>query len=159
MRFDYSIKAHPTLYENVMFRSRLEAHWACFFHRIGWYWEYEPIDLIGWTPDFRLNIPCTHSECSGGHSLLIEVKPYTDIKMFEGHPCLRYPFGCSEDGEQIQADASAAFGLNPAITYWQMAHGAGGGDEELTHWLVRNGVRDWEVIWKLAANEVQWKPL
>jgi hypothetical protein len=54
----------PTAYKGVNMRSRLEARWACMFDLLGWSWEYEPIDLPGWIPDFRLN----------GH-LLVEVRP------------------------------------------------------------------------------------
>lgn len=59
----------PTRYAGVLFRSRLEARWAVFFDRHGWAWDYEPMDLRGWLPDFRLTIT--------GHDYLIEVKPVT----------------------------------------------------------------------------------
>lgn len=48
------IKSHPTSYAGTMFRSRLEAKWAAFFDLLGWQWQYEPIDLNGWTPDFAI---------------------------------------------------------------------------------------------------------
>ena len=48
------IKAHPTKYKDVTFRSRLEATWAAFFDLAGIKWQYEPIDLEGWVPDFVL---------------------------------------------------------------------------------------------------------
>lgn len=64
--FTYTIKAHPTTYAGVNFRSRLEATWAAFFDLCGWEWEYEPFDLEGWTPDFLLK---------GNTRCLIEVKP------------------------------------------------------------------------------------
>ena len=48
------IRAKPTTYKGVRFRSRLEAKWACFFDLAGWRWEYEPIDTEGWVPDFVL---------------------------------------------------------------------------------------------------------
>lgn len=61
------IKAHPTRYKNVQFRSRLEARWAAFFDLLDWRWQYEPIDLDGWTPDFSIV----------GHDgpIYVEVKP------------------------------------------------------------------------------------
>ena len=43
-----------TEYGGVTFRSRLEARWAAHFDRRGIIWEYEPVRLDGWTPDFRL---------------------------------------------------------------------------------------------------------
>jgi len=58
------IEAIPTEYAGVVFRSKLEATWARFFDVIGLEWEYEPVMLDGWLPDFRL-----------GGRWLAEVKP------------------------------------------------------------------------------------
>lgn len=44
----------PTTYRGIRFRSRLEAKYACLFDLLGWSWEYEPLDLNGWIPDFVL---------------------------------------------------------------------------------------------------------
>lgn len=60
------MRAIPTTYAGVNFRSRLEARWAAFFDLLGWSWEYEPIDLAGYIPDFILNFK---------QPLLVEVKP------------------------------------------------------------------------------------
>jgi hypothetical protein len=60
------LTAIPTRYRGVQFRSRLEARWAAFFDIAGWRWQYEPIDLDGWIPDFRL---------CGKVPALCEVKP------------------------------------------------------------------------------------
>ncbi|QIG68709.1 hypothetical protein EVB67_059 [Rhizobium phage RHph_TM3_3_14B] len=62
----YTIKAIPTIYNHVQFRSRLEARWAAFFDLCGWDWDYEPFDLEGWAPDFMLK---------GKIKALVEVKP------------------------------------------------------------------------------------
>ncbi len=71
----YDIKPIPTLYNGILFRSRLEAKWACFFDYLGWEYDYEPFDLFGtiddgvehrWTPDFILK---------GNKNILVEVKP------------------------------------------------------------------------------------
>jgi hypothetical protein len=154
----YTIKSHPTQYNGVWFRSRLEAKWACFFDLINWKWQYEPIDIEGWSPDFRVEFSCGHSECSGLHVLLVEVKPYYHIKDFDGHPCMKYSYGGLAKDEGgigvIPADASAAFGADPSITYWEMAHGAGGGCESIDNWVYG----DIDAIWKHACNTVQWKP-
>jgi hypothetical protein len=61
-----TLTAHPTMYGGVCFRSRLEARWAAFFDLAGWRWEYEPLDLQGWTPDFLL---------LGASLVKVEVKP------------------------------------------------------------------------------------
>lgn len=62
--------AHPTLYKGILFRSRLEARYACYFDQRGWAWTYEPYDLHGYSPDFSL----TTQDLSG---VLVEVKPAT----------------------------------------------------------------------------------
>lgn len=61
------MKAIPTKYAGVQFRSRLEARWAAMFDLLGWRWEYEPIDLDGYIPDFIVR-----------GSLLVEVKPIVE---------------------------------------------------------------------------------
>ncbi len=67
------IAAIPTVYRGIQMRSRLESKWAYVFDALGWRWEYEPIDLNGWIPDFVLlglkdfNKPC-----------LVEIKPIFD---------------------------------------------------------------------------------
>ena len=60
----YDMAAHRTFYNGTWFRSRLEAKWAAFFDICNWRWEYEPIDLKGWVPDFTLE-----------QTLLVEIKP------------------------------------------------------------------------------------
>lgn len=61
--------AIPTKYNGTQFRSRLEARWAAFFDLIGLEWEYEPLDLSGYIPDFIL------PNLFGSHVALVEVKP------------------------------------------------------------------------------------
>ncbi len=65
----------PTIYAGVQFRSRIEAKWAAFFDELRWAWEYEPIDLAGYIPDFVL--PFRHAP------LLVEVKHATSHGMNE----------------------------------------------------------------------------
>ena len=69
------MKAYPTLYRGIQFRSRLEAKWAAFFDNLGWPWEYEPIDLDGYIPDFILTFPYA--------PLLVEVKPVLEFEELE----------------------------------------------------------------------------
>jgi hypothetical protein len=61
--------AIPTIYQGIRFRSRLEAKWACFFTEMCWPWEYEPIDLPGWIPDFAVRVP------ELDRMVLVECKP------------------------------------------------------------------------------------
>ncbi len=69
-------ESRPIEYNGIRFRSRLEAHWACFFDLAEWKWEYQPVDLVGWTPTFRVEFPCGHSECPDPHVLLVEVQHF-----------------------------------------------------------------------------------
>ena len=156
---EYNIKAHPTDYAGVKFRSRLEARWAAFFDLAGWKWEYEPIDLYGWVPDLFVSWLCGHSECNGSHSILAEIKPYFSVEEFKGHPCMDYPFGhkYGSDGYItdicIPADASAALGVNPCVSYWEMTHGAGGGVETIKSWI-----NEADEMWKIAGNTTKYNP-
>ncbi len=63
------MKNIPTIYNDIQFRSRLEARWACFFDLMNWEWEYEPFDLDGWFPDFLITSQNRQLKT------LIEVKP------------------------------------------------------------------------------------
>jgi hypothetical protein len=65
------IAAIPTRYAGTLFRSRLEAKWAAFFDLLRWPWEYEPIDLNGYIPDFIISFKTP---------LLVEIKPETAIE-------------------------------------------------------------------------------
>lgn len=156
----YAIKAHPTKYSGVMFRSRLEARWAAFFNVMGWEWKYEPVDLIGWSPDFYIEFPCGHSECGGKHRLLVEVKPHSSVSQFEEHECLKYPYGMrrgvrgDDDVYVIDADSSAAFGADPRVTWFELVHGHGSGEGSLDEWFE---TRDLMAAWKEAGNIVQWR--
>jgi hypothetical protein len=47
-------------------RSRAEAWWAAWFDEQGWSWDYEPIDLEGYIPDFIVR--------NGKEQVLVEVK-------------------------------------------------------------------------------------
>lgn len=67
---DYTIKAIPTKYKGILFRSRLEAKWAAMFDQLGWNWDYEPIDFNGWIPDFVIY---------GAHLIYVEVKPVIEF--------------------------------------------------------------------------------
>ena len=54
-RSPHASAAIPTTYKGIRFRSRLEARWAAMFDICGWRWEYEPLDLPGWIPDFLIH--------------------------------------------------------------------------------------------------------
>ncbi len=61
--------------KGIRFRSLIEARWAEMFTSLGWEWEYEPIELKGYIPDFILMFP--------QKQILVEVKGDTNIKNIE----------------------------------------------------------------------------
>jgi hypothetical protein len=81
-----TVKAIPTVYGGLQFRSRLEARWAAFFDLIGWSWSYEPIDLDGYIPDFIVtpNVePVRYGQTVRPvQPLLVEVKPVLTLDGF-----------------------------------------------------------------------------
>jgi len=118
MRYDPNIPAIPTVYKGIEMRSRLEAKWAAFFDAVGLPWEYEPIKLDGWWPDFRLIVPCTSDKCSEHHhTVLAEVKPFNSVKMFDGHASERFKWG-----EGIEEDGIAYLGQDWRTAKIYMGH-------------------------------------
>jgi hypothetical protein len=151
MTFRYVHKAHETMYGGVMFRSRLEARWAAFFDLLRWKWEYEPVDLECWVPDFRVKEPCGHSECGGYHGLYVEVKPIESLDEAEKYWYERkFPFN------------SAVCGTNPSVVYGEACHGSGGGVIGPKGYgkgcLFHSGIEDLERFWRIAGNWTQWIP-
>lgn len=61
-----------TKYAGVLFRSRIEARWAVMFDALKWKWAYEPLDLLGYIPDFILEM--------GGRQIIAEIKSDTDLE-------------------------------------------------------------------------------
>lgn len=131
----YTIQAHPTWYADVEFRSRLEATWAAFFDLCGWAWEYEPLDLEGWTPDFMITLL---SLISKNRIVLAEVKPYYTIAEFAGHTCMNY---------QPSSDI-ALLGNNPDVTFIAAS------GRVIGYWVRGNPER----LWKQALNATRYDP-
>lgn len=69
----------PTIgVRGIQFRSRIEAQWAYIFENFGWNWDYEPIDLDGYIPDFIIIF--------NDEKILIEIKGDTNIwKNYKEH--------------------------------------------------------------------------
>ena len=152
---NYTMASHPTMYKRTRFRSRLEARYAALFDLLTMQWEYEPLDLEGWTPDFLVKIPCYHSECRYDtdhpyyHEILVEVKPYSRVEEFAGHKFNEYnrPYEC----------AAIGLGLHPTIsTQWEMSHGAGGGMYCFPPWRIEGHCL--EDDWAEAGNVTRWRP-
>lgn len=110
---EYTIKAIPTTYQGVRFRSRLEARWAAFFDLLGFRWNYEPYDLNRWAPDFEL-------KTRGGGRVLVEVKPF----LWEG----KDPFEFIDDDLRIKVGGHSGVvvgaEMNP-YTHWDNTNAYG----------------------------------
>lgn len=71
------MKAIPTKYNGIQYRSRLEARWAVFFDSLNIWAQYEPFEIFNesrsksYLPDFWLGVIGFEQE------YLIEVKPIT----------------------------------------------------------------------------------
>lgn len=65
------MRAYPTEYKGIRFRSRLEAKWAWMFDQLCLPWEYEPFELNNYIPDFV--IPFKYFG-----DMLVEIKPVID---------------------------------------------------------------------------------
>nr|WDE72531.1 hypothetical protein [Cupriavidus gilardii] len=137
-------------YKGMEFRTKLLAHWAAFFDLAGWTWHANPAPVGDWLPDFLVSFPCPHSECSGQHSLLVSVLSTADIESNTGHPALQHRYRVVEDACASRADAGALFGVNPTVSRWQMAHGAGGGIDDVVSW-----VSDSANLWSYAGQLVR----
>lgn len=69
-RREYEIKATPTVYSGVEFKSQSEARWAVFFDVLKIKWKYEPLlfkfEPKWYRPDFFLEV---------GEGIWVEIKP------------------------------------------------------------------------------------
>ena len=65
------IRPIQTTYQEVKFRSQLEARWAAWFDKNRIQWEYEPARFNNWLPDFRISL--------SGETTYVEVKPATEF--------------------------------------------------------------------------------
>lgn len=155
----YAIQAKQTIYANVCFRSRLEAKWAAMFDLCGWHWQYEPVDLNGWSPDFFIHI--TRPRRGGGNrdiKLLAEVKPYTSYEQFEGHPCALSLYGRSD----FECEACIGLGASPKCCLIHLeSDGEGSHGQCSFDYLISAGndfsQGDMMALWHSACNAVQWK--
>lgn len=156
-------RGHETEYGGIKFRSRHEATWAAFFDEIKLQWDYEPEELDGYIPDFRLKFAL--------RPLLIEIKPN-----YEEVPEAQSKIVCSGwdgdiailiDGtdkfvgmfrEEIWDRAVLAWCLvctKPTIAHesgrWECRH-CGAGNRSI--WWAY----DAHDAWRAAKNKVQWRP-
>jgi hypothetical protein len=136
-------------YDGLEFKTQLEARWAAFFDLVGWSWWANPLAIGNWRPDFKVKFRCEHSECGGTHTLLVAVLPFSNIQNFKDHPCLGHAYGVKDAEGNWRADAGAAFGDDPSVTQWEIAHGAGGGIQDIYCW-----VREADKLWAETEKSV-----
>lgn len=170
--------AIPTTYRGTRFRSRVEARWAAFFDELRWPWEYEPVDLDGYIPDFILKFY---------EPLLVEVKSELDRRSLRMHIDKIDRSGWKHDALIVGAyplDSadwpSKAVGLL-SQEFWD----GKGWDDGLLHWCpecdsasIRHvsgvwmcarcgagakenqdvGCESAELWWARSTNLVQWRP-
>jgi len=116
----------------------LKLRWARFFTLAGLQWKLA--NRPGF--DFIVTIPCEHSECSGSHVLRVRISEKAHDALVRKHDELY-------DAERIYTEPHPAlFGDGPDNTHWQMGHGAGGGTECLTRWVLEG-----DKLWERAAYE------
>jgi hypothetical protein len=113
--------AIPTTYRGIRFRSRIEARWAAMFDQLQWPWEYEPLDLDGYIPDFVL----------GFHRpLLVEVKSELEgLALVQHEPKIE---NSGWDKEAIIVGAAPTLGSKNILgSLWELCdeHGGRGWDD------------------------------
>lgn len=79
------------------------------------------------------------------HELYAEVKPYRTLAEFDGHPVTLI--------DEWEIPAPARFGVDPSVTGWNMAHGAGGGSYSASDWCTG----DVDSLWEEAGNLTRYK--
>ncbi len=166
------IAAIPTDYAGVHFRSRLEAKWAAFFDLVGWRWDYEPLDLDGYVPDYMLSLPAG--------KVAVEVKPIAwdgtapdddiiagaraKLLAWEGEALIVGAFVQERFGHLRTAGE-----WSPAFTFRCLDCGAVSFAAEDGSWQCRlngcyHGRRhidptfDHVATFRAASNQVQWRP-
>jgi hypothetical protein len=173
-RVKLTIKAIPNVYKGVNFRSRLEARWAAFFDLNRWQWDYEPIDIDGWCPDFQITTPWCH--------VFAEVKPV--LPDLPEPPVPRWVFDKNTSDEEFykrlaeppppRQSMSDDPSFAKAFKHWQdvqvLLLGTGPERDKIGclldppptatyHWSsVHNFLDSWniEAFWREAGNVVQW---
>ena len=102
MEQEQPVSAIETTYKGYKIRSRLEAKWACVFDQLGWQWEYEPIDLNGYIPDFVIK---TKNDLSLNR-IYVEIKPAMSYQ--DTIPARRKIYDAQHDGEWVILGATTS---------------------------------------------------
>lgn len=165
--------AIPTTYASVRFRSRLEARWAAFFDLLEWDWDYEPLDLCGYIPDFIVDA----KKWQFPDPFLVEVKPFLsldeclddakakiDSSGWDGksvivgaklHPYVGADRLCAYTGDAVRTGPIGCRG-----TWWSGHIGRYGFDDNDHESCTSIEDEDEALIlgmWREAGNRVQWR--
>lgn len=150
------MKAYPTKYAGTQFRSRLEARWAAFFDVMKWPWEYEPLDLNGYIPDFIIDEP-------ESPRMLVEVKPALKLTDYEAAQRKIDRSGWKGLAATVGAKIGQAYDGNVAewadcswLGMWRTAPGRKPKEwiwEPWTHLSHETNI----AAWREAGNRVQWR--
>ena len=139
-------RSTPTKYNHVQFRSRLEARWAAFFDVIERPWQYEPLELPGWIPDFLIEIPDKEK------LFLAEIKPIVAWQQFE--------YG--QEGQKIARSRLKTLGTELFDNYDPGMFVLGLSPKTCWYWhpqfiepMPCDAAFDW--AWKEAGNITQWR--
>lgn len=96
--------AIATKFKGIEYRSRLEARWAAFMHKIGWDYTYEPFDGDGYIPDFLIH---------GNRPLFVEVKPAVLLADYQ-QPQDKVSYGLAQFDYDV-----LIVGVNPFPDIWR----------------------------------------
>jgi hypothetical protein len=157
------IAAIPTKYKGVQFRSRLEAKWAAFFDLAKWEWDYEPLDLNGYIPDFIVKTPdrecltCakTSESCTGQHRL-IEVKPALKLTDYEEAQAKIARSGWQGPASCVGAIVGLLFDDQECLGVSRHGGSTGSFWYPWMTWDLKSPIAARE-IWRCAGNIVQWR--
>lgn len=120
-------------------RQALIEQWQRFI-TVGLKWKWYTTSEDDGRFDFRVTIPCSHSECDGPHTLGVWVDTCASSRQAEKE--LRRIAGASAESYSAEPTL-AVFGNNPAASVFFMSHGGGGGRYAASQFMK-------------SAEEMQW---
>lgn len=102
------MKAVPTLYDGIQFRSRLEAKWYAFLKLVGIGVLYEGLDFAGWFPDFVMPLGQ-----DGRRQALMEIKPFNTWEEFRNKGAYRKAINALQKDDDDNISYVVWLGLSP----------------------------------------------
>lgn len=150
-----SFGAIPTIYKGIQMRSRLEARWAAYWDLRGdTQWNYEPVDLKGWIPDFEVSIP------KAPRPYVAEIKPVRTLAHFTESQEGKKILNAFYESRLYITENYMAFillGIDPNHTWYFGPHKASNVFPSV-RWTTCSPVdATLQKLWIKAGNMVQWK--